>query len=345
MLHIKQLTVAVACLWAATAMAKGDVRPPITLPLVHDPVLAYENGTYHVFSTGHYITELTSTDLRSWRLAEGGVLEGHLPAWTRDSVPGFNTHVWAPDVVRYRDRWYMAYSCSTFGKNTSAIGLASANSLDRPAAWRDEGCIITSRGGRDNWNAIDPNFVFDRQGQPWLSYGSFWDGIQLVPLDTTLHILPGSRPVTIARRHLPGTVARQNPTSKDAGTNAIEAPFIFQRKGWYYLFVSHDYCCQGLKSDYHVVVGRSRNITGPYLDREGRRLDEGGGTMVFGGDGKVFEAAGHCSVYRVPRPGSNGRRWADYFLCHGYSIAQEGMPQLVVKGIKWKRGWPTLVDL
>ncbi len=200
--------------------------------------------------------------------------------------------------------------------------------------------------GRDNWNAIDPNFVFDRQGQPWLSYGSFWDGIQLVPLDTTLHILPGSRPVTIARRHLPGAVARQNPTSKDAGTNAIEAPFIFQRKGWYYLFVSHDYCCQGLKSDYHVVVGRSRNITGPYLDREGRRLDEGGGTMVFGGDGKVFEAAGHCSIYRVPRPGSNGRRWADLFSLPRLQHRTGGHAPAGGQGHQvGKRGWPTLVDL
>lgn len=118
----------------------------------------------------------------------------------------------------------MAYSCSTFGKNTSAIGLLSADRLSDNSGWCDEGCIIASREGRDNWNAIDPNFVIDDNGQPWLAYGSFWDGIQLLRLDTTLHAAAGARPFTIARRYAKGNkTLPANPTSDFAGYNAIEA--------------------------------------------------------------------------------------------------------------------------
>ena len=123
-----------------------------------------------------------------------------IPKWTRDSVPGFRHHVWAPDVIKWHNRWWLAYSCSTFGKNGSAIGLLSSPSLAFPL-WEDEGCIVTSREGRDNWNAIDPNFVIDDKDQPWLVWGSFWDGIQIARLDTTMHIAAGEKPRTIARRY------------------------------------------------------------------------------------------------------------------------------------------------
>lgn len=111
------------------------------------PAMAYENGTYYLFSTGENIQEMTSADMRTWTLKSKGPLSGKIPAWTRDSVPGFRNHVWAPDVVRFNGRWYMAYSVSTFGRNISAIGLLSNDRLSDTGGWKDEGCIIASRGG------------------------------------------------------------------------------------------------------------------------------------------------------------------------------------------------------
>lgn len=324
-------------------------------PWAHDPVMAYEQGTYHVFSTGPGILSMTSCDLIHWDVARRGILDNCFPAWLRDSVPGLGRDLWAPDILRYRGRWYLAYAASTFGKNTSAIGLLSTDHLEAgqsyspySSPWRDEGCIIASHEGRDNWNAIDPNLVVDGGGTPWLFFGSFWDGIQLLRLDTTLHAAPGARPVTVARRYARNaTQLPANPTSPWAGANAIEAPFVFRHDGWYYLFVSHDYCCRGLKSDYHVVVGRSRDISGPYLDREGRRMDEGGGTLVIEGDKRLYEAVGHCSVYTmpVPMPNDSARSdtsvpTADFFVCHGYCIARQGQPVLIVKRLEWEGGWP-----
>ncbi|MBO4827173.1 MAG: family 43 glycosylhydrolase [Prevotella sp.] len=306
-----------------------------TAPMVHDPVMAYADSTYHLFSTGWGIQHATSRDLRTWLVADTPVMTV-IPQWARDSVPGFVGHVWAPDVIQWHGRWWMAYSCSTFGRNGSAIGLLSNRSLSARSPWSDEGCIVCSREGRDNWNAIDPNFIIDADDQPWMTYGSFWDGIQIVRLDTTMHVAQGCKPVTIARRHATDdTTAEPNPTSKFAGTNAIEAPFIFHRNGWYYLFVSWDYCCRGIQSNYRVAVGRSRSVEGPYTDREGRPMLQGGGTLFVEGDKKEFEALGHCAVYHIDN--------RDIFICHGYSIAHEGASILVSRNIRWTPdGWPEL---
>ena len=301
--------------------------------MAHDPVMAYENGTYHLLSTGMGIQWATSKDRKTWVMQPTPFIE-QIPQWTHDSVPGFRNHVWAPDIIRWHDRWWLAYSCSTFGKNTSAIGLMSASSLT--GQWKDEGCIVASKEKRDNWNAIDPCFVIDDNDQPWLTWGSFWDGIQIARLTLAHFSSLTSPPVTIARRYQPNDPnAAENPTSKFAGRNAIEAPFILKHGGYYYLFVSWDYCCRGAQSNYRVAVGRSKQVTGPYLDREGRDMLHGGGTLFLEGDKTEFEAAGHCAAYDM-----NGE---SIFICHGYSARLNGAALLIQKPIKWTRDqWPYL---
>ncbi len=303
-------------------------------PMVHDPVMAYEDSTYHIYATGLGIQHMTSRDLKTWTVLPQPVMTV-IPQWAQDSVPGFKHHVWAPDVIKWHGRWWMAYSCSTFGKNTSAIGLLSSPSLNYPV-WNDEGCIVKSLDKRNNWNAIDPNFIIDEQDQPWMVWGSFWDGIQMARLDTTMHIAAGEQPRTIARRYDPACKTQApNPTSKYAGRNAIEAPFIFKHNGFYYLFVSWDYCCRGSKSTYRVVVGRSKHVAGPYLDDKGKDMLLGGGRPFIEGDKKHFEAAGHCAAYNM-----NGQ---DIFICHGYSIDHKGAAILIQKPIKWTaEEWPEI---
>ena len=277
-------------------------------PAIHDPVMAYENGTYHLYGTGLGIQHFTSTDREVWTTKREPVMTV-IPKWTHDSVPGFRGHVWAPDIIRWHGRWWMTYSCSTFGRNSSAIGLLSSRSLSSPI-WNDEGCIVCSREKRDNWNAIDPNIVIDETDTPWMVWGSFWDGIQLVRLDSTMHMARDQRPQTIARRYDPGAeITEPNPTSKYAGTNAIEAPFIFRHDGYYYLFVSWDYCCRGPLSTYRVAVGRSRSVAGPYVDDKGLDMRQGGGRIVLEGDKREYEAAGHCAAYTFQDQ--------DFFVCHG----------------------------
>ena len=338
----------VVLIMSTTTIAQHlPLQPLVTdTPFVHDPVVAFEDGTYHLFATGMGIQHMTSADLKTWTVKPEPLMTV-IPQWTHDSVPGFMYHVWAPDIIRWHNRWWLAYSCSTFGRNGSAIGLLSTRSLAR-SLWNDEGCIVTSREGRDNWNAIDPCFVIDDSDRPWLFWGSFWDGIQMARLDTTMHIVEGGNPRTIARRYNLNSLESKdalpinpnppkNPTSDFAGPNAIEAPFVFEHDGWYYLFVSWDYCCQGSKSNYRVAVGRSRMVEGPYLDRNGKDMRDGGGTLFFEGDKVNYDAAGHCAIYHFNE--------ADLFFCHGYSVSQEGASILVQRPISWTAdGWPTISD-
>ncbi len=343
MMTVKRILSIVVVLLASTTLYsqshdKGYPRTDFQTdqPMVHDPVMAYEDSTYYIYSTGMGIQQMTSRDGKTWTVRHQPVMSV-IPQWTRDSVPGFRHHVWAPDVIQWHGRWWLAYSCSTFGKNGSAIGLLSTRKLNS-GLWDDEGFVVSSRENRDNWNAIDPNFIIDDNDQAWMTWGSFWDGIQMVRLDTTMHVAKGERPRTIARRYASrDRNVPANPTSKYAGTNAIEAPFIFRHDGWYYLFVSWDYCCRGAQSNYRVAVGRSRQVDGPYLDRSGKDMRDGGGTLFLEGDKKQFEAVGHCAAYHV-----NGE---DIFICHGYSIAHQGASILVQRPIRWTAdGWPMLIE-
>ena len=364
---MRKLVFSLMLLAACVVMAQGQrhrfsrVAFTTETPMVHDPVMAFEDSTWYIFATGMGIQQMTSTDRQNWTVSPDPVMSV-IPKWTHDSVPGFRSHVWAPDIIQWHGRWWLAYSCSTFGKNGSAIGLLTTRSL-ASGLWEDEGCIVASKEKRDNWNAIDPNFVIDDQDQPWLVWGSFWDGIQLVRLDTTMHVAKESGvrsqesgvrsqesvgPRTIARRYnLNNKDAKtalpinpnppKNPTSDYAGPNAIEAPFIFKHDGWYYLFVSWDYCCQGSKSNYRVAVGRSKTVDGPYLDSKGIDMRYGGGNLFIEGDKKEYEAAGHCAAYTF-----DGQ---DFFICHGYSVAQNGASILIQRPITWTSdGWPKITQ-
>ena len=327
------LVVALAASAASVAQNGHRARKAFTSDtiMVHDPVMAYEDGTYYLLSTGHGLQWATSSDRRTWTIQPTPFMK-EIPAWTRDSVPGFRSHVWAPDIIRKDGLWWLAYSCSTFGKNTSAIGLMASERLAGP--WRDCGPIVCSRSS-SQWNAIDPAFIVDEAGTPWLTWGSFWDGIQLARLDHTMHL--ASKPQTLARRVAVRDTMKveANPTSKYAGRNAIEAPFVFRHDGYYYLFVSWDYCCRGEKSSYRVAVGRSRSVSGPYVDRQGRDMRQGGGTVILEGDKREYEAMGHCAVYHF----ENG----DYLVCHGYYLPMKGASILVQRPVTWTAdGWPTL---
>jgi arabinan endo-1,5-alpha-L-arabinosidase len=295
------------------------------LPNAHDPVMALgEDGRYYCFMTGMNVGVLSSVDLKEWRQEPSALPE--TPQWAMDTVPGYRGHTWAPDISRHNDLWYLYYSCSTFGKNGSAIGLAVNKSLDPKSPdfqWEDRGMVIASHRKKDNWNAIDPNLIVTPEGQPYLCYGSFWDGIQLVKLDPKDYQTVQTKPVTIARR-----VDKRLP---NPGENAIEAPFIFYHDGYYYLFVSFDYCCKGENSTYKTVYGRSKSVEGPYVDDKGQPMLYGGGTLLYGPDAENF-GIGHCSVYEF--------QGQCYFIAHAYMKEKGGAAKLFIRPIQFKEnGW------
>lgn len=142
---------------------------------------------------------------------------------------------------------------------------------DEKYNWKDQGIVIESIPNRDLWNAIDPNLIIDENDTPWLAFGSFWDGLKLVKLNKNLtEIAQPQKWHTIARRERNFELADSDP-----GNAALEAPFIFKKNDYYYLFLSWDLCCRGENSTYKVVVGRSKDVTVPYVDKSGKELNNG----------------------------------------------------------------------
>lgn len=299
---------------------QGDTRQ------VHDPSIIKEGDTFYIFSTRAGLAIRCSKDLITWRLC--GDVFAHLPEWAVKDVPGLRG-LWAPDVSYFNGKYHLYYSVSTFGSNRSSIGLATNLTLDptnERYRWIDQGKIISSGTG-DDWNAIDPDVVIDEQNQPWLSFGSFWGGIKLRKLEQTTGKLSSQDQTLYSLASRPRTTV---------SSGAIEAPTIIRKNGYYYLFVSFDLCCRGKDSTYNIRVGRARNVTGPYLDRSGKSMMDGGGTLVVAG-GTRWAGPGHCSILQE----KNG----DWLIYHAYDTTWHGVPTLRISPLVWdSEGWPTISD-
>lgn len=301
----------------------------------HDPSIIKAGNTWYVFATGRaknggQMQIRCSTNLHAWRLC-GSVFPA-IPAWIRKASPGTRS-LWAPDISYENGVYRLYYAYSLFGKNTSGIGLATNKTLDQSSPdykWVDRGLVLKSTAA-DDYNAIDPNFVLDAKGRAWLAFGSFWSGIKLRRLneqtgkvsttDTTLY--------SLATRAKPADAAPAKP-GLPPDWEAIEAPFIVHHGHYYYLFVAWDLCCRGTHSTYRTMVGRSRHITGPYVDKNGVPMMQGGGTEILHASPK-WDGPGGASAYMSPK--------GDILVFHAYS-AKTGFPAMQISTIVWKHGWP-----
>ena len=297
---------------------RGDIRQ------VHDPAIIKDGDTFYLFSTRAGIAVRCSKDLVAWRLC--GDVFAHLPGWAVTDVPGLRG-IWAPDISYFNGKYHLYYSASTFGSNRSSIGLATNQTLD-PASnrfrWEDQGKIISSFV-TDDWNAIDPNIVIDEEGEPWLSFGSFWSGIKMRKID------PATGKLSSKDTKLYALASRRRSAELPG---AIEAPVIIRSRGYYYLFVSFDFCCRGINSTYNIRVGRSKRVTGPYVDREGRDMMEEGGTLVIGG-GDRWRGPGHCAILQDKQ--------GEKLVYHAYDATARGVATLRIAPITWDSAdWPTI---
>jgi arabinan endo-1,5-alpha-L-arabinosidase len=301
----------------AAASAATTPAAPASLIHPHDPVLVKDGDTFHVFASHGGLSHWRSKNLVNWESVPSVMKSA--PDWSLKTIapdPG----IWAPEVAFFNGRWHVYYSLSRFGSQRSAIALKTGKSLnpDDPAyGWTDEGAVLESQPGMD-FNAIDPAFVTDAQGNPWLSWGSFNKGIYLSKIDAGTGKLLGE-PIQIAAR---------------PGNTALEAPHLFYREGYYYLVVSYDFCCRGARSTYKLVVGRSKEITGPYMSREGKPMLEGEATLLMRSHDFVIGPGQSSTV-------EHGGKWI--LAHHYYDVRRNGEPTLAVRDLYFDHeGWPLL---
>jgi len=309
---------------------RGDVQ------FVHDPAIIREGATWYLFSTGNgpgrkgEIPIRCSQDLHQWRNC-GSVL-AQIPEWIKKESPE-TKELWAPDVSFLNGEYHLYYAFSVFGKNTSGIALLTNKTLDPSRAdfhWVDRGLVLQSRL-EDDFNAIDPNLILDEKGQAWLAFGSFWDGIKMRRVDTKTGLLSteDTKLYSLARRKRPQN-APPNPPGLPGDWQAIEAPFIVHHGDYYYLFVSFDLCCRGTKSTYKTMIGRSRTVTGPYVDATGAPMLDGGATPLILGNSRWFGPGGESVS-----PQKDG----DIIVFHAYD-STTGHAYLQISTIAWVNGWP-----
>jgi arabinan endo-1,5-alpha-L-arabinosidase len=302
---------AVLPLLAPAAALDGD-------PAMHDPSTVIEHGgRYYVYATGNGLPFSVSDDGWTWR--RGGALMEALPGGRPGPAVlargGNNT--WAPDVIRIGERYYVYYSAPGT-QPRAAIGLLIGRTLDPQSPdyhWEDAGPVVWSDGIEDS-NAIDPGVFRDpTDGRLWLTYGSYFGYIRLVELD----------PTTGLRRH-----PQRKPV--DIAINS-EASVIIHHDGWYYLLVTHGSCCAGADSSYNIRVGRSRRVTGPYVDNMGVDMLQGGGKLFAGSSGR-FIGPGHFGLINL------GHGVQKFSLHYEADLDRGGVSVLDIRPLLWRDGWP-----
>ncbi|WP_233532379.1 family 43 glycosylhydrolase [Paenibacillus alkalitolerans] len=285
----------------------------------HDPTVIKEGNMWWMFYTGDYLKVKYSNDGKSWNQGTP-IFTGTLSWWHNYVNRTENVNeVWAPDIIFENGRYWLYYAYSEFGTNKSLIGLMSCSSI-LEGDWRDEGLVIYSDSTKD-YNAIDPGITKDTSGNLWMSFGSFFSGIKLVQLDpSTMKPASGATIHSIATR--PGVT-----------NNPIEGAKIVYTQGYYYMFVAFDYCCRGSDSNYKIAYGRSKSITGPYVDKAGTSMMDGGGTILEVGDSRWKGPGGQ-------EPFFDGNQWI--MVRHAYDANNNGFPTLRIRDLYWDaEKWPS----
>jgi arabinan endo-1,5-alpha-L-arabinosidase len=292
---------------------KGDIR-------VHDPVMIKQGDTYYVFHTGFGISVKTSKDRITWKRDSNVFSRSNIPSWFKSDIPDQRGDVWAPDI-HYRDgRYHLYYSVSAWMNFNSSIGYATNVTLDRNDPrykWEDRGQVISYKNGGEGVNVIDPNVFVDKDGKVWLIYGSYKAGLRMVELDRKT-----------------GKSKTDPPQLFTITTSLGEGSFLIKGPEYYYLFASRGRCCAGMQSTYQIVVGRSKNVTGPYLNKEGKSWVDNNYTLFLAGDSTA------------PGKGHNGfftEHDTTFIVYHAYTRAANGNSLLNIKPLYIdNEGWPSI---
>ena len=312
---------ALCCLAACSSSSSKTEDDPENQPknVYHNPVINYslpdpsvikgEDGYFYLYATEN-IRNLPihrSKNLVDWEYVG--------TAFTNDTRPDFEPKggLWAPDINKIGDKYVLYYSMSVWGGEwTCGIGCATADKPEGP--FKDHGKMFRSNEINVQ-NSIDP-FYIEEGGQKYLFWGSF-RGIYAIELsDDGLSLKEGATP------------------QKVAGT-AYEGTYIHKKDGYYYFFASIGTCCEGLKSTYTTVVGRSKKLFGPYVDKSGKKmLDNHHEVLIHKND--AFVGTGHNSEIVTDKAGN------DWMFYHAVSTKNPGGPVLMMDKVNWKDGWPSV---
>jgi arabinan endo-1,5-alpha-L-arabinosidase len=289
-----------------SVLLTGTMMAQVGKPFIHDPSTIMESdGKYYTFGTGG-----------------GGLISEDGWTWNSGAVrPGGA----APDAIKIGNRYLIVYGSTGGGLGGGHDGKINTmwnNTLDpnSPNFKYSESVVVASSSNMEDNDAIDPGLILDpKDGRLWCSYGTYFGFIRLMELDPkTGKRVEGNKAIDIAID--------------------CEATDLMYRDGWYFLLGTHGTCCDGANSTYNIVVGRSKKVTGPYLDNMGRDMIKGGGKMVIGASGR-YNGAGHFGHFVI----ENGVEKMS--LHYEADLDQSGRSVLAIRPLIWKNGWPVAGDI
>lgn len=294
-------------------MAGGPVKsyknPVVDYSLPDPTVIKGDDGYFYLYATEDIrnMPIHRSKDLINW--------ESVGTVFTKETRPTFEPKggLWAPDIDKIGNRYVLYYSMSRWGGEwTCGIGVAIAEKPEGP--FIDHGMMFRS-SDIGVQNSIDP-FYIEENGKKYLFWGSF-RGIYGIELSQD------------------GLAVASGAVKKQIAGTAYEGTYIHKRNGYYYLFASTGTCCEGLKSTYQTVVGRSDNLWGPYVDKKGNPMLENNHEILIHKN-KDFVGTGHNAELVADKNGD------DWVLYHGVSVANPSGRVLLLDKVIWKEGWPTV---
>ena len=298
---------------ACNAGAQSQYTNPVIDESLPDPtVIKAPDGYFYLYATENIanVPIYRSSDLVSWRFMGTAFTDKTRPQMVPDG------RVWAPDINLIDGKYVMYYSKSTWGGEWECgIGVATAPRPQGP--FTDVGKLfISSEIGVQN--SIDPFYIEEEDGSKWLFWGSF-RGIYAIELSSDgLSVKPGAEKVQVA-----GTLT--------------EGTYIYKHDGYYYFFGSAGTCCEGLNSTYRVVVARSENLLGPYVNKMGRPALENNFELLMQKSNKVVGPGHNSEIVQDDA----GQYW---MLYHGFDAADpDGGRKVYLDRITWdKNGWPQI---
>ncbi|HEY5212970.1 MAG TPA: family 43 glycosylhydrolase [Acidobacteriaceae bacterium] len=361
--------------WKVVSNATSPYPAPAAVTgngiFVHDPYMLKDaSGTYWLYGTHQtlaYSTDMktftytnTNSALGACTTTQGGdwitadnrcpIIGPDFSTWAGLQTPksdnsGQNTDVWAPSLMVQNGTYYQYYSVP-YEPSTGAeavIGLATSASPAGP--WTDKGYVVSSWtnttttppatgniwnfSATTTWNAIDPAPFVDATGKWWMSFGSWSDGIHLMQLDPATGMPLASNPTPY-----PVIAARGN--SGEEGSFIY--PWMVNGTQYYYYFAPINVCCAGTASTYRMIVGRATSPQGPYLDRGGLDLKNGGGTILMSSHGSVYGPGGQ-SVFTDMVSGVA----TPTLVYHYYDGNNNGTPTLGINRLGFTTdGWPVV---
>ena len=265
------------------------------------------------------------------------VFANGVPAWAKQF------QIWNPtgefDAPSLLDNGkYIFYTVYDENDSTirDAIGVAeNIGSPDSPE-WIDKGIVVQSFDENlSTARAMDPSVIRDNDDKVYLVFGSHAGGIYVTELDSSTMLLSNynDKPTTSDYPERFINIAFNNGIDEVE----IEAPYIYKNGEYYYLFVNHGKCCNGINSTYFIVAGRSKNIGGPYFDKNGKDMLNGGGSVILKTEGRYI-GPGHAGILTTSEYG-------DIFTYHFYDGFDNGISKLGVRSLSWNsEGWPILGD-